>query len=124
MHIQFQRLFHLNLKRTMANRQQQQQQQPVLKAGDKVDIIAGLYKRYGQGTYVGPYGKKMWTVEVHGDKARNVRLTSIRKANDNDEQAQRTVVLSVEEYNELQQEIAGLANALQALQIKVKGYGH
>jgi hypothetical protein len=99
------------------------QQQP-LKVGDKVDIIGGLYKRYGKGTYVGPYGKKMCIVKVHGDKERNLRLTSIQKALDEPMTPPTTVVLSVEEYDALQQEIASLTKALQALELKVKGYGH
>jgi hypothetical protein len=98
----------------------------MLKAGDKVDIVGGIYKRYGKGTYVCAYGKKMCTVQVHGDKERNVRLTSIRKVEEptTSESSQRQqVVLSINEYNELQQEIAFLTKALQALELKVKGFG-
>jgi hypothetical protein len=42
--------------------------------------VASTVERYSMGTYICPYGKKMCTIMVDGDKEHNVRLTSIQKA--------------------------------------------
>jgi hypothetical protein len=73
--------------------------------GDPIDIVGGIYaRRYPKGIYLRPYGKngKMCTVKLHGDiaKERNIRLTSIRKAVDNN--ANNTpITISNEDYNSL-----------------------
>jgi hypothetical protein len=95
-----------------------------LKAGDRVYIVGGVYRRYGEGRYIRPYGNKMCTIKVHGDtkEERNVRLTSIRKAPEAPEVAATSITLSKEEYQTLLQDIDDLTRALNVLQLKVRGY--
>lgn len=97
-----------------------------LKAGDRVYIVGGVYRRYEEGRFIRPYGNKMCTIKVLGDtkEERNVRLTSIRKAPDVTATANNegSITLSKEEYQTLLQEIDDLARALNALQLKVRGY--
>ena len=80
-----------------------------------------MYRRYKTGTFKETYGKKMATVEIDGDKERNIWLSSIapmpvsKKTADN-------VVRSRADYQELIQEIEALAGALDRLQVKVKSF--
>jgi hypothetical protein len=97
------------------------------RAGDRVYMVGGIYRRYGEGRYIRPYGNKMCAIKVHGDTKdeRNVRLTSIRKAPEEMADAPETtasVTLSKEEYQQLLQDIDDLARALIALQLRVRGY--
>lgn len=99
-----------------------------LKAGDQVYIVGGLYRRYGKGTYLRPYGKKMCTIKVHGDTVneRNVWLSSVQKVvvvdHDSGSSPTATISMTREEYNSLLQDIVSVTKALHELQIKVKGY--
>jgi tetrahydromethanopterin S-methyltransferase subunit B len=47
--------------------------------GENVRIVAGNYKKYGSGVYLGTYGTVMCSVKVKGDNraSRNLWLTSI-----------------------------------------------
>ena len=49
-------------------------------SGDVVDIVAGTYKKYKTGTYLGRAGLTMAAVLVHGiQEQHNLRWTSIKK---------------------------------------------
>ena len=49
-------------------------------SGDVVDIVAGTYKKYKTGTYLGRAGVTMAAVLVHGlQEQHNLRWTSIKK---------------------------------------------
>jgi hypothetical protein len=91
--------------------------------GDKVKIVAGLYRTFGHGTYLRPYGTKMCTVKLDGDKAsgRNVRLTSISKVEE-EEDSDAVVVLTKTQYNDLMKDIMIITEALHKLQEKVKAF--
>jgi hypothetical protein len=93
----------------------------MFKTGDKVDIVAGLYKKYNHGTYLRSAGTRMCAVKVDGDIAseRNLRLTSIKKR----PSATGNVVMSQEHYNEIMNDIKSLTDALSLLELKVKRYG-
>jgi hypothetical protein len=92
----------------------------MFKAGDKVDIVAGLYKKYKHGTYLRAAGTKMCAVKVDGDNAseRNLRLTSIKKR----PSATGNVVMSQEHYDEIMNDIKALTDALSLLELKARRY--
>jgi hypothetical protein len=52
--------------------------------GQRVRIISGNYKKYGYGSYIGPYGKVMCSVKVEGDtrESRNIWRSSIKAINE------------------------------------------
>jgi hypothetical protein len=98
-----------------------------MEEGDRVYIVGGIYSRYSMGTYIRPYGKKMCTISVDGDKDRNVRLTSIRKAppeTTTGTTGPTRITMTREEYHSLLRDIESLTMALDALHMKVKRYHH
>lgn len=99
----------------------------IYKEGDHLDIVAGLYKKYRNATYIRPYGSKMCTVKVHGDSGveRNVRLTSVRKSTTtkNDGKDDGYIVMTKDQYNELLNDINELSTALANLQVKARRFG-
>ena len=46
----------------------------------RILIVGGIYKKHKTGTYIAPYGTKMVTVKIDGDKARqrNILLSSFQ----------------------------------------------
>jgi hypothetical protein len=89
---------------------------PHLAKGDKVLIIAGTYKSFGTGIYIRPYGTKMCCVEVHKVE-RNLRLTSIRKDEDEDgDKMTATTEAATADYELL---VNKLENKMNALELRI-----
>jgi len=89
--------------------------------GERVKIVGGMYKRYKTGTFVETYGRKMATVNIDGEKQRNIWLTSIAPIPASKKRPG-NVVLSSQDYQELVQEIHMSVGALEHLQLKVKSF--
>jgi len=92
--------------------------------GDEIAIVAGVYKKCGRGTYLGPAGLISASIRVIGDTKdkRSLRLSSIKpvmKSVDDDE----AVMLTKEEHVSLLEEISHLSDSLQQLQLKVEKIG-
>ena len=98
------------------------------KEGERIAIIGGLYKKNRHGIYLRAYGTKMACVQVEGDsrRQRNLWLTSLapintKKSTKSTNQPKKTgdvVVISKEDYDALQKEIASLTIALKNIELK------
>ena len=108
--------------------------------GEEVDIVAGSYKKYKTATYIRPYGWRgvMVTVQVHGDKERNIYKSSIAKKkkktsrtasytnypNYNTDTSKskntkkKTITIDEDEYYELQNQLASLTASFKKLESK------
>ena len=89
-----------------------------LKAGDRVKIIGGTYKKHGAGTYKGPCinGTKMARVAIDNDTRmeRNLMLTSIAPLK---EQPRTT---KTEEIKTVLKEMAAARKQLEELEVKLE----
>lgn len=103
--------------------------------GDPIQIVGGVYQRYKTGTYVGPYGIKMATVEVDGDvrKSRHLWLTSIRPYQSKDQYPKKatkgssdsagTIVMKKKDYDAVLDEVSELAIRVKKLELQLKALG-
>lgn len=101
------------------------------KNGDPVRIVAGKYKKYGHGTYLGVYGTVMCNVKVDGDTAplRNLWLTSIRPIKKAKNAAKNTNTADADDSNlneerngerndnKLQEELKAMIKEIEALRL-------
>ena len=97
---------------------------PAYRSGERVNIVAGKYKMYGEGVFKGLTGMVSCKVQLEGESTKpvTIHLKSIAKRSSNEESnaSNATIVISRKELEALHQSVLEEKASIAALERRIR----